>query len=169
MHEQDADQVPRFWGIRALRVLRRKRPANGAGLGTDDDGNTASTTVSVTGIANLHPVAVANATPLGTKAPVTVTPLKGRFRLGPFEIEYVTLTHSIPEPNGLAIRTPLGVVLHTGDWKIDPDPLIGEDFDQKKSQWTKKTRGIDFIEAREVFADPNETVGPGTPKDGEER
>ena len=35
----------------------------------------------------------------------------------------ITLTHSIPEPNGLAIRTPLGTILHTGDWKIDPDPL----------------------------------------------
>jgi ribonuclease J len=51
---------------------------------------------------------------------------------GPFEVELVTLTHSIPEPNGLAIRTPLGLILHTGDWKIDPDPIIGEDFDQAK-------------------------------------
>jgi ribonuclease J len=51
---------------------------------------------------------------------------------GPFEVELVTLTHSIPEPNGLAIRTPLGTILHTGDWKIDPDPIIGEDFDQAK-------------------------------------
>ena len=47
-------------------------------------------------------------------------------------MELITLTHSIPEPNGLAIRTPLGTVLHTGDWKIDPDPIIGEDFDQAK-------------------------------------
>ena len=68
---------------------------------------------------------------LEAKAPVTVTPLKGRFRLGPFEIEYVTLTHSIPEPNGLAIRTPLGLVWHTGDWKIDPDPTIGETTDEE--------------------------------------
>ena len=42
---------------------------------------------------------------------------------------YVTLTHSIPEPNALAIRTPAGVVLHTGDWKIDPDPQIGSTTD----------------------------------------
>jgi ribonuclease J len=53
-------------------------------------------------------------------------------QFGPFEVELVTLTHSIPEPNGLAIRTPLGTILHTGDWKIDPDPIIGEDFDQAK-------------------------------------
>jgi ribonuclease J len=42
----------------------------------------------------------------------------------------ITLTHSIPEPNGLAIRTPLGVILHTGDWKIDPDPLLGSVTDE---------------------------------------
>jgi ribonuclease J len=58
------------------------------------------------------------------------TPLKGRFTLGPFDIEYVTLTHSIPEPNGLAIRTPLGLIWHTGDWKLDPHPLIGETTDE---------------------------------------
>lgn len=55
--------------------------------------------------------------------------LDSRFDLGPFDIQLVTLTHSIPEPNGLAIRTPAGLILHTGDWKIDPDPLIGEETD----------------------------------------
>ncbi len=63
-------------------------------------------------------------------APLTIIPLKGKLELGPFEIDFVTLTHSIPEPNGLAIRTPLGMVWHTGDWKIDPDPLIGETTDE---------------------------------------
>ncbi len=48
---------------------------------------------------------------------------------GPFTVTYVTLTHSIPEPNALAIRTPLGLVLHTGDWKIDPEPQIGDATD----------------------------------------
>jgi ribonuclease J len=57
---------------------------------------------------------------------ITEVPLSGRFSLGPFDLELITLTHSIPEPNGLAIRTPLGTVLHTGDWKIDPDPMLGE-------------------------------------------
>jgi len=52
-------------------------------------------------------------------------PLNGNFQLGPFDLTLVTLTHSIPEPNGLAIRTPLGTIFHTGDWKIDPDPLTG--------------------------------------------
>ncbi|HEY0053624.1 MAG TPA: ribonuclease J, partial [Caulobacteraceae bacterium] len=52
-------------------------------------------------------------------------PLGGTVNLGPFETTFVTITHSIPEPNGLAIRTPLGTVLHTGDWKIDHDPVVG--------------------------------------------
>ncbi len=52
-----------------------------------------------------------------------------RFDLGPFNLQLVTLTHSIPEPNGIAIRTPAGMVLHTGDWKIDPAPMIGEATD----------------------------------------
>ncbi len=68
------------------------------------------------------------------KVPLTEIPLKGQLTLGPFEIDFVTLTHSIPEPNGLAIRTPLGLVWHTGDWKIDPDPLIGETTDVAKLQ-----------------------------------
>lgn len=56
-------------------------------------------------------------------------PLGARIQAGPFEVTYVTLTHSIPEPNALAIRTPLGLVLHTGDWKIDPAPQIGATTD----------------------------------------
>ena len=56
-------------------------------------------------------------------------PLGGRIDLGPFQVEMVTITHSIAEPNGLAIKTPLGTVLHTGDWKIDNDPVVGERTD----------------------------------------
>jgi ribonuclease J len=63
-------------------------------------------------------------------AEITEVPLGGTITLGPFSVELITLTHSIPEPNGLAIKTPLGVVLHTGDWKIDPDPLLGGVTDQ---------------------------------------
>ena len=58
--------------------------------------------------------------------------LNGNIELGPFKIEFITLTHSILEPNGLSIETPSGVVLHTGDWKCDPNPLIGETIDEKK-------------------------------------
>ncbi|HEY1560746.1 MAG TPA: ribonuclease J [Caulobacteraceae bacterium] len=66
---------------------------------------------------------------LEDEARIIEVPLNGTISLGPFEITLVTLTHSIPEPNGLAIRTPLGVVLHTGDWKLDPDPLTGDPTD----------------------------------------
>lgn len=59
------------------------------------------------------------------KVSITETPLSGKIDLGPFQVELITLTHSIPEPNGLAIKTPLGTILHTGDWKIDADPLLG--------------------------------------------
>lgn len=67
-------------------------------------------------------------------AEITEVPLSGKVQLGPFEVELVTLTHSIPEPNGLAIRTPLGVILHTGDWKIDPDPVLGATTDEAAIQ-----------------------------------
>ncbi len=61
-----------------------------------------------------------------------VVPLNSKIKLGNFEIDFVTLTHSILEPNGLSIKTPLGTILHTGDWKIDPNPLIGSQIDEQK-------------------------------------
>src|SRR5687768_3260474 len=64
--------------------------------------------------------------------PVNVVPLGGRFTLGPFDIELVSMSHSIPESNALIIRTPLGTVLHTGDWKLDPTPIIGPPTDEAK-------------------------------------
>jgi len=54
-----------------------------------------------------------------------IVDLNGTVSLNPFKIEFITLTHSILEPNGLRIETPAGVILHTGDWKVDPNPLIG--------------------------------------------
>lgn len=47
------------------------------------------------------------------------------WKLGPFEIEAIPVAHSIPEAVSLAIRTPLGLVIHTGDWKVDPTPVLG--------------------------------------------
>ena len=61
-----------------------------------------------------------------------VVALNSKIKLGSFEIDFVTLTHSILEPSGLSIKTPLGTVLHTGDWKIDPNPLIGSQIDEQK-------------------------------------
>ena len=58
--------------------------------------------------------------------------LNSSIELGPFKIEFITLTHSILEPNGLCIETPSGKVLHTGDWKIDPNPLVGKKINEEK-------------------------------------
>ncbi|MBS0253238.1 MAG: ribonuclease J [Proteobacteria bacterium] len=66
--------------------------------------------------------------------PIKEVPLGGRFKAGAFDIEFVSLTHSIPEPNGLAIRTPAGLVFHTGDWKLDPTPVVGRPHDAAKLQ-----------------------------------
>lgn len=67
---------------------------------------------------------------LEREARITEIPLSGSFTLGPFQLELITLTHSIPEPNALVIRTPVGTVLHTGDWKFDADPLVGPVADE---------------------------------------
>jgi len=60
---------------------------------------------------------------------IKVIPLGAEIQAGPFKVRYITLTHSIPEPNALALETDLGTVLHTGDWKIDPDPQLGDTTD----------------------------------------
>ena len=64
--------------------------------------------------------------------PIKVVPLGSRFHVGPFDVELVSVSHSIPESNALIIRTPLGNVLHTGDWKLDPTPIIGPPTDEAK-------------------------------------
>jgi ribonuclease J len=64
--------------------------------------------------------------------PIKVVPLGSRLTLGPFDVEFVSVSHSIPESNALIIRTPLGNVLHTGDWKLDPTPVIGPPTDEAK-------------------------------------
>jgi ribonuclease J len=70
--------------------------------------------------------------PGAPQIPVTVAPLNGRVVLGPFTIDFINVAHSIPESNALAIRTSLGTVLHTGDWKIDATPVIGAPTDQAR-------------------------------------
>ncbi len=57
--------------------------------------------------------------------PIREVPLNGRFDVGPFNVELIEMSHSIPESSALAIHTPHGTVLHTGDWKLDPTPTIG--------------------------------------------
>jgi ribonuclease J len=69
---------------------------------------------------------------LAHQVKITTVPMSGRFTIGPFDLELITLTHSIPEPNAVVIRTGAGTVLHTGDWKLDPDPLVGWPTDENR-------------------------------------
>lgn len=70
--------------------------------------------------------------PGAPKIPVNVVPLRGTIALGPFAVEFINVAHSIPESNALAIRTPAGTVVHTGDWKIDLTPLAGSRTDETR-------------------------------------
>ena len=67
--------------------------------------------------------------PGAPKIPVKVVEQGARFKVGDFDVEMIAMSHSIPEPCALAIRTPAGVVVHSGDWKIDPTPGIGRPID----------------------------------------
>ncbi len=68
---------------------------------------------------------------LADSAPLREIPLGARFVIGPFDVEFVTVTHSILEPNAVVVRTRFGTVVHSGDFKIDPEPLIGETTDRQ--------------------------------------
>ena len=71
-------------------------------------------------------------TSFGDRVEINVIPLSGRFSVGPFKLELITLTHSIPEPNAVVLQTAVGSVMHTGDWKIDPDPVVGLTTDEQR-------------------------------------
>jgi ribonuclease J len=64
--------------------------------------------------------------------PINILPLDSRFTVGPFDVELVTLAHSIPEMSALVIRTALGTIFHTGDWKLDATPLTGKPLDESR-------------------------------------
>jgi ribonuclease J len=93
---------------------------------------------------------------LADKVRINVVPMSGRFTVGPFDLELITLTHSIPEPNAVALRTPVGTVLHTGDWKFDPDPLIGATSDEA----ALRRLGDDGVLA--MIGDSTNALRPGT-------
>jgi ribonuclease J len=69
---------------------------------------------------------------LDEQVPVKVMPVGSKFTLGPFGLEFISVTHSIPEPTALLIRTKEGTVLHSGDWKIDRTPVLGQGMDEKR-------------------------------------
>ena len=68
------------------------------------------------------------------KLPITEIPIGTQFEVGPFKLEFINLAHSIPEPSGLVIRTDHGNIFHTGDWKLDSDPLVGMPSDNARLQ-----------------------------------
>lgn len=76
--------------------------------------------------------AKAGSEPGAKEIPVTVVRQGERHQIGPFDVEFVAMAHSIPEPCALAIRTSAGLVLHTGDWKIDPTPGVGLPIDMDR-------------------------------------
>ncbi|PPQ33700.1 ribonuclease J [Rhodopila globiformis] len=67
---------------------------------------------------------------LANQVPVRVVPPGGSIDLKPFAVRFLKLAHSIPEAQALVIETPAGILLHTGDWKLDPNPLIGPPTDE---------------------------------------
>ncbi len=68
---------------------------------------------------------------LDSEVKITEVNSGDRFNAGPFDIEMVPLTHSAPEMHGIVLRTDKGNILHTGDWKFDHNPLIGEAWDEE--------------------------------------
>jgi ribonuclease J len=70
--------------------------------------------------------------PGAPKIPIRVVAQGGRVNIGPFDVEFIAVAHSIPESCALAIRTPAGLVVHSGDWKIDASPLVGSVTDEAR-------------------------------------
>jgi len=94
--------------------------------------------------------------------PVKIVPVGGRVKIGPFDVQFIPVAHSIPESNALAIRTPVGTVVHTGDWKLDPGPVIGKPTDEQKF------RAIGAEGVRAVICDSTNAVREGESPSEEE-
>lgn len=78
------------------------------------------------------------------KLPITIVKMGSRFKIGPFDLELVTLAHSIPEPSGVVIRTEHGTVFHTGDWKLDAEPLVGDPANEPRLE-ALGSEGVDVV------------------------
>ena len=91
----------------------------------------------------------------GTQPTITVVEMGSRFKVGPFDLELVTMAHSIPEPSGLVIRTPHGIIFHTGDWKLDRAPLVGDPTDEEK------IRSLGREGVRALICDPTNAFREG--------
>ncbi len=93
------------------------------------------------------------------RATVNVVEQGSIIDLNPFEVEFVTTTHSLPEPNALAIRTSAGTVVHTGDWKFDSCPLIGEEMDINRLKEIGKEGVLALVcDSTNVLSEPNDAT-----------
>ena len=94
--------------------------------------------------------------------PVHVVNTGERIDVGNFEVEWLAMTHSTPESQALVLRTPLGSVFHTGDWKLDPDPVVGSAFNPAVYQQLGKEGMLAM-----VCDSTNATVAGHSPSEGE--
>ena len=97
----------------------------------------------------------------GLRPEINEIPASSKFKFGPFDLEYVAMSHSIPETSGLVLTTPQGRVFHTADWKLDPAPYIGQPTDETRIS-ELGADGIDILvcDSTNAFRDgtsPSET------------
>ena len=78
--------------------------------------------------------------PGAPKIPIKIVAPGARLDIGPFDVEFIAIAHSIPESCALAIRTPAGLVVHSGDWKIDATPMVGAPTDERAPQGIGRRR-----------------------------
>ena len=83
--------------------------------------------------------------PGAPKIPIRIVAQDGRIDIGPFDVEFIAVAHSIPESCALAIRTPAGLVVHSGDWKIDATPLVGRLTDEARLRASGEEGVLAFV------------------------
>lgn len=89
---------------------------------------------------------------LNDKVPVTIVEPNAELDIGVFQVRWIRLTHSIPEPFALLVTTPVGKVFHTADWKLDSDPVAGESY-QPEDFKRLAEQGIDAMVCDSTNAD----------------
>jgi len=91
-----------------------------------------------------------------SELPITVVRARQPVEVGPFSVEFVPVSHSIPDSHAVAIRTRAGLVLHTGDWKLDPTPVVGEATD------TARLSALGDEGVRAIICDSTNAIREGT-------
>lgn len=79
------------------------------------------------------------------RVPLREIAVDGETDIGPFKINFLTVTHSIPESSSLVIRTPHNTILHTGDWKLDPTPMLGKNTNVKAFSALAEQGGVQAL------------------------